>query len=83
MKINMVQCDICGKTVDYNNKKIKDMVSNKLLTNDYLYTDSSVYDRFKVNRFTMYGVTNGKNVQEFIDKGNNYENIIVNMEFDL
>ena len=31
----------------------------------------------------MRGITNGKNIQEFIDKGNNYENIIVNMEFDL
>ena len=83
MKINKIQCDICGKMVDYNNKKIKDMLSNKLLTGDYLYTDSSVHDQFKVNRLTMCGITNRKNVQEFVDNNNNYEDAIIDMEFDL
>lgn len=83
MEINMIRCDICGKTVDYNDKKIVDMVSNQLLSRDYLYTDGGFYERLKINRLTMRGITNGKNIQEFIDKGNNYENIIVNMEFDL
>ena len=83
MKIDKIQCDICGKIVDYNDKKIGDMVSNKLLSRDYLYTDGGFYERLKTNRLIMRGITNGKKIQEFIEKENDYENIIVNMEFDL
>lgn len=84
MKINMIQCDICGKTVDYNNTKIKDMVSNKLLTGDYLYTDSSVHDWFKVNKLTMCGITKIKNVDENINPNcENNADITIKMDFDL
>ena len=47
MEINMIRCDICGKTVDYNDKKIVDMVSNQLLSRDYLYTDGGFYESLK------------------------------------
>lgn len=83
MKINKIQCDICGKMVDHNDKKIGDMLSNRSFVHDQPCIDRGFYDRFKVNRLIMYGITNGKDIQEFIDKENNYKNIIVNMEFDL
>lgn len=83
MKINIIQCDICGKMVDHNDKKIGDMLSNRSFVHDQPCIDRGFYDRFKVNRLIMYGITNGKDIQEFIDKENNYKNIIVNMEFDL
>lgn len=78
MKINKIQCDICGKTVDYNDKKIGDMLYQPSID-----INGGFYDQFKVNRFAMYGVTNEKNMQEFIDKKNNYKDAIINMEFDL
>ena len=83
MKINKIQCDICGKMVDHNDKKIGDMFSNRSFAHDQPCIDRGFYDRFKVNKLTICGITNGKDIQEFIDKENNYENIIVNMEFDL
>ena len=54
MKIDKIQCDICGKMVDYNDKK-----------------NRGFYDRFKVNRLTILGITSGKN------------DAIINMKFDL
>lgn len=83
MKIDKIQCDICGKMVDYNDKKIGNMLSNRSFTHDQPCIDRGFYDRFKVNRLTMCGITNRKNVQEFVDTDNNYENAIINMEFDL
>ena len=83
MKIDKIQCDICGKNVDYNDKKIGDMLSSRSFAHDQPCIDRGFYDRFKVNRLTMCGITNRKNVQEFVDTDNNYENAIINMEFDL
>ena len=83
MKINKIQCDICGKTVDYNNKKIIDMVSNKLLGNEYLYTDEDFYEETKTNWLIMRGIVDRKNVKNFINDKNNHKNVVINMEFDL
>lgn len=83
MKINMVQCDICGKMVDYNNKKIIDMVSNKLLGNECLYTDEDFYEETKTNWLIMRGIVDRKNVKNFINDKNNHKNVVINMEFDL
>ena len=83
MKIDKIQCDICGKMVDYNDKKIGNMLSNRSFANDQPCIDRGFYDRFKVNRLTIYGVTKIKNVQEFVDKDNDYEDVIIDMELDL
>lgn len=83
MKINMIQCDICGKMVDHNDKKIGDMLSNKSFMHDQPCIDRGFYDRFKVNRLTMYGIINRKGIQEFLDKETNDEDAIINIEFDL
>lgn len=83
MKINKIQCDICGKMVDHNDKKIGDMLSNRSFVHDQPCIDRGFYNRFKINRLTMCGITNIKNVQEFLDKENDYKNAIINVEFDL
>ena len=83
MKINKIQCDICGKMVDHNDKKIGNILSNRAFMHDQPCIDRGFYDRFKVNKLTMCGITNGKDIQEFINKENNYEDAIVNMNFDL
>ena len=83
MKIDKIQCDICGKMVDYNDKKIGNMLSNRSFAHDQPCIDRGFYDRFKVNRLTMCGITNVKKVKEFIDEDNNYEDAILNIEFDL
>jgi hypothetical protein len=83
MKIDKIQCDICGKIVDYNDKKIGNMLSNKSFMHDQPCIDRGFYDRFKVNQLTMYGIANRKNVQEFLDKETHDEDVIINIEFDL
>lgn len=89
MKIDKIQCDICGKIVDYNDKKIGNMLSNRSFMSDQPCIDRGFYDRFKVNRITMCGIVSIKNAQEFIDKLNkendykDYKDAIVNIEFDL
>ena len=64
MKIDKIQCDICGKTVDYNDKKIGNMLSNRSFNHDQPCIDRGFYDRFKVNKLTMCGITKIKNVDE-------------------
>lgn len=86
MKIDKIQCDICGKMVDYNDKKIGDMLSNRSFAHDQPCIDRGFYDRFKVNRLTMSGVASIKNVQEFLEKENDYndyKDAVINVEFDL
>lgn len=78
MKINKIQCDICGKMVDHNDKKIYDMLYQPSID-----INGGFYDQFKVNRLTMCGITNVKKVKEFIDEDNNYKDAILNIEFDL
>ncbi len=83
MKINKIQCDICGKMVNYNGKNM----SNVLLSKSSGCISPSIsrdfYEQFKVNRFSIYGIIDGKNIQESINKENNYRNVLINMEFDL
>ena len=89
MKIDKIQCDICGKIADYNDERIGDMLSNRSFMNGQPCIDREFYDRFKVNQLTMCGITNVKKVKEFIDKLNkendykDYKDAIINMEFDL
>lgn len=83
MKIDKNQCDICGKIVDYNDKKIGDMLSSRSFAHDHPCIDRGFYDRFKVNRLILRGITNGKNIQEFLDIETHDEDVIIDMEFDL
>lgn len=83
MKINMIQCDICGKMVDHNDKKIGYMLSDRAFSHDNLCIDRGFYEQFKDNQLMLRGITNRKNIQESINKKDGYENIIINMKFDL
>ena len=71
MKINKIQCDICGKMVDHNDKKIGNILSNRSFMHDQPCIDRGFYDQFKVNQLTILGITSGKN------------DAIINMKFDL
>lgn len=56
MKIDKIQCDICGKIVDYNDKKIGDMLYRPSID-----INGGFYDQFKVNQLTILGIASGKN----------------------
>ena len=71
MKIDKIQCDICGKNVNYNDERIGNMLSNRSFMGDQPCIDRGFYDRFKVNQLTILGITSGKN------------DAIINMKFDL
>lgn len=71
MKIDKIQCNICGKMVDYNDGRIGDMLSNRSFMSNQSCIDRGFYDRFKVNQLTILGITSGKN------------DAIINMKFDL
>ena len=84
MKINKIQCDICGKMVDYNDKKINDILSNRSFMHDQPCIDRGFYDRFRVNKLTMCGITKIKNVDENINPNcENNADITIKMDFDL
>ena len=81
MKINKIQCDICGKMVDHNDKKIGNMLSNRSFMHDQPCIDRGFYDRFKVNKLTMCGI---KNVDENMNPNcENNVDITIKMDFDL
>ena len=79
MKIDKIQCDICGKIVDYNSEKMRNILKNNRCT---CYEDEhGLYlKQFRTNNFAVYGITKAKNIDTSCT---NNEDVMMRMEFDL
>ena len=71
MKIDKIQCDICGKIVDYNDTN--DIV--RLREEDRVFTTCSVefMEAHKSNKLQLHGIM----------KTEEYPFLVINMEYDL
>lgn len=79
MKIDKVQCDICGKIVDYNDQRMKNILKNNRCSR-YEDENGLYLRRFRTNNLAIYGITKEKNIN--VSCTNN-EDVMMQTESDL
>lgn len=84
MKIDKIQCDICGKIVDYNSKRIRNMIQNGYYFGSEDEGKPYYSLKYNTNNFNAYGITKIKNIDKNINPAcANNEDVIIKMNFDL